>query len=193
MSNVANWDRAKERFPSTTKLTESDWVDYFDEQPDVMHAILGDIFVITKAHEATVKKSGRRPKHTNGSLDELWNMLTPRYSNEPFGEAVKELIGQQSLRGFAPKIPMHYWSLVRLMRGERKIINPTDIPGSMQTLEMIARAGRVSPFYFYEYRTLYIFSMFDEVFTAKPNFTIGIVKRLTDIQKAVNGSDTRTH
>jgi hypothetical protein len=182
--NVADWERAKEQYPSTTKLTEADWVAYFDEQPDVMHAILGDIFVITKAHEATVKKAGRRPKFTNGSLDELWDMLTPTYSTAPFSEAVTELIGDQSIRGFSAKIPMHYWSLIRLMRGERKIINPNDINSSMQTLEMIAKAGRVSAFYFTEYRTLYIFKMFEEVFAAKPNFTIGIVKRLTDIQRS---------
>lgn len=180
---MADWDRAKEQYPSTTKLTESDWVAYFDEQPDVMHAILGDIFVITKAHEATVKKSGRRPKFTNGSLDELWDMLTPTYSTAPFGEAVTELIGEQSIRGFSAKIPMHYWSLIRLMRGERKIVQPQDIAGSMQTLEMIAKAGKVSPFYFAEYRSLYIFAMFEEVFAAKPNFTIGLTKRLVDIQR----------
>lgn len=182
-SNVADWDRAKEQYPSTTKLTESDWVAYFDQQPDVMHAILGDIFVITKAHEATVKKSGRRPKHTNGSLDELWDMLTPTYSTAPFGQAVQDLIGAQSIRGFSAKIPMHYWSLIRLMRGERKIVNPNDIESSMQTLEMIAKAGKVSAFYFVEYRTLYIFKMFEEVFAAKPNFTIGLAKRLSDIQR----------
>jgi hypothetical protein len=184
VSNAANWERAKEQYPSTTKLTESDWVAFFDEQPDVMHSILGDIFVITKAHEATVKKSGRRPKHTNGSMDELWKMVTPRYSTEPFGEALKELIGEQSIRGFSKKVPMHYWSLIRLMNGERRIVNPHDIQGSMRTLELIARAGKVSAFYFYEYRTLYIFSMFEEVFTAKPNFTIGLVKRLSDIQRS---------
>jgi hypothetical protein len=181
--NVADWERAKQNYPSTTKLTESDWVAFFDEQPDVMHAILGDIFVITKAHEATVKKSGRRPKFTNGSLDELWDMITPTYSTEPFGSAVEALIGQQSIRAFSAKIPMHYWSLIRLMRGERKIVQPNDIEGSMRTLEMIAKAGKVSAFYFAEYRTLYIFQMFEEVFTAKPNFTVGLVKRLSDIQR----------
>jgi len=185
LSNAANWERAKEQYPSVEKLTESDWVSFFDEQPDVMHKILGDIFVITKAHESLVKKSGRRPKHTNGSMDELWNMITPRYSTAPFGVAVRDLIGNQSIRGFSAKIPMHYWSLIRLMRGERKIVNPNDIEASMQTLELIARAGKVSAFYFVEYRTLYIFRMFEEVFAAKPNFTVGLAKRLKDIE--VNG------
>jgi hypothetical protein len=181
-SGGANWENAKQMYPSTVKLGESDWVAFFDEQPDVMHSILGDIFVITKAHESVVKKSGRRPKHTNGSMDELWKMVTPRYSTEPFGEAVKDLIGDQSIRGFSAKIPMHYWSLIRLMRGERKIVNPNDIQSSMNTLELIARAGKVSAFYFQEYRTLYIFKMFEEVFTAKPTFTIGLVKRLQDLK-----------
>lgn len=182
MTNSANWERAKEQYPSTTKLTESDWIEFFDERPDVMHQILGDIFVITKAHNATVKKSGRRPRYINGSLDELWEMITPKYSTDPFGESVKTLIGDQSIRSFAAKIPMHYWSLIRLMRGERQIVNPHDISASMTTLEQIAKAGNVHPTFFAEYRTLYIFSMFHDVFAAKPNFTIGLTKRLSEIQ-----------
>jgi hypothetical protein len=183
VTNSANWERAKEQYPSTTKLTESDWVNFFTERPDAMHQILGDIFVITKAHNATVKKSGRRPKHVNGNLDDLWNMITPKYSVKPFAESMTELIGDQSIRSFAAKIPMHYWSLIRLIRGERRIVNPNDIASSMQTLELIAKAGKVHPAYFVEYRTLYIFSMFNEVFEAKPNFTIGLVKRLREIDK----------
>ena len=181
-TNSADWERAKEMYPSTTKLTESDWVNFFTERPDAMHAILGDIFVITKAHESTVKKSGRRPKHINGSMDELWDMITPQYSNEPFGVSVKALIGEQSIRAFSAKIPMHYWSLIRLMRGERQIVNPNDINSSMQTLELIARAGKVHPSYFMEYRTLYIMRVFDEVFASRPQFTIGLMKKLTEIR-----------
>jgi hypothetical protein len=110
-------------------------------------------------------------------------MITPKYSVKPFAESMTELIGDQSIRSFAAKIPMHYWSLIRLIRGERRIVNPNDIASSMQTLELIAKAGKVHPAYFVEYRTLYIFSMFNEVFEAKPNFTIGLVKRLREIDK----------
>jgi hypothetical protein len=182
MSGTADFERAKEMFPSTTKLDEHDWVAYFTEHPEVVHAILGDIYVITKADRATVKKSGRRPRHINGNMDELWEMITPRYSTAPFGEALTELMGDQSLRGFSRKIPMHYWSLARLMRGERQIVNPYDMDASMQLLEQIAKAGKVNPLYFAEYRQLYIFKMFSEVFSRQPNFTIGLSKRLLSIE-----------
>lgn len=184
MAGSADWNNAKTKYPSTYELAEQDWVQYFTEHPDVVHSILGDIYVITKADQATVKKSGRRPRHINGNLDELWGMITPVYATEPFGESVKQLIGDQSIRQFSAKIPMHYWSLIRLMRGERQIINPYDIESSMQTLEMIAKAGKVAPAFFAEYRQLYIFKMFRQVFTARPNFTIGIVKQLYDIERA---------
>lgn len=178
MAGSADWDRAKSLYPSTTKLTESDWLDFFTDNPDIVHKILGDIYVITKADAATQKKSGRRPRHINGNLDELWKMITPRYATEPFGPAVQELIGTQSIRQFSGKIPMHYWSLIRLMRGERQIVNPYDIESSMKTLELVAKAGKVHPTYFSEYRQLYIFSMFRDLFAQNPNFTIGVVQRL---------------
>lgn len=170
-------------YPSTEKLDEHDWVDYFTEHPEVVHQILGDIYVITKADRALVKKSGRRPRHINGNLDELWDMVTPRFSTEPFGVSMQELIGDMSLRQFAAKIPMHYWSLARLIRGERQIVNPYDMDASMQLLEQIAKAGKVNPLFFAEYRQLYIFRMFREVFTSQPNFTIGLSKRLRSIER----------
>lgn len=178
MSGTADWERAKEMYPSTVTNTEDDWVDLFSQRPDIMHAILGDIYVITKANEAAVRKSGRRPRYINGNMDELYDMITPKFATEPFGVAIKDLIGDQSIRKFAAKIPMHYWSLIRLMRGERQIVNPNDIDSSMTTLEMIARAGRVSPNYFIEYRTLYIMRVFRDVFAARPNLTIGVMKKM---------------
>jgi hypothetical protein len=171
-------------YPSTVNATEKDWVDLFDERPDVMHSILGDIYAITKANQAVTRKPGRRPRHVNGNLDELYAMITPTYATVPFGEAVAELIGTQSIRQFSAKIPMHYWSLIRLMRGERQIVNPYDIEASMKTLEMIAKAGKVQPSYFVEYRTLYIMAVFRDVFAAKPNVSIGLMKRLRDLESA---------
>lgn len=185
MSGTADWDRAKQMFPSTTKLEEQDWVEYFTEHPEVVHSILGDIYVITKADQAVVKKSGRRPRHINGNMDELWSMITPKFATVPFGEAMTELMGDQSLRQFSAKIPMHYWSLRRLIHGERQIVNPYDMDASMQLLERIAKAGKVNPLYFAEYRQLYIFRMFREVFTNQPQFTIGLSKRLRAIEQAV--------
>ena len=41
------------------------------------------------------------PKDAN--LDELWDITKPRFSMHPFGIAVKELIGERSLRQFAAK------------------------------------------------------------------------------------------
>lgn len=181
-TSQANWDNAKQQYPSTTDLTPKDWVAYFDRNPEVMSKILGDIYVITKAHQSETKRSGRRPRHINGSLDELWGMITPTYSTEPFGPALRDVMNGTSIRAFAAKIPMHHSLLIRLMNGERNIVNPYDIPGTMRTLETIAKAGKVHPTYFSEYRTLYIFSMFTELFAAKPNFTITLSKRLNDIE-----------
>jgi hypothetical protein len=175
---AADFEKAKRLYPSTTKLSEKDWVEFFDRRPDVMHAILGDIYVHTKAHMDSVKKTGRRPRHVNGNMDELWDMITPQYAMEPFGTAVVELMNGQSLRQFSAKIPMHHESLSRLINGERNIINVHRPFESMQILERIAIAGKVHPAYFVEWRTLYVLSVMSDMMASRPNVSIGLVRQI---------------
>jgi len=175
---AADFEKAKRLYPSTTKLSEKDWVEFFDRRPDVMHAILGDIYVHTKAHMDTVKKTGRRPRHVNGNMEELWDMITPRYATEPFSTSVVELMDGQSLRQFAAKIPMHHYTLSRLISGERNLINVHEPFESMKTLERIAIAGRVHPAFFVEWRTLYVLSILTDMMYAKPNVSIGLVRQI---------------
>jgi hypothetical protein len=170
--------RAHAMFP-TTKMTDADgWVPFFDGRPDALHTLIGDIYRIVKAHEPAVRKTGRRPRSINGNMQELWEMISPRFSQEPFAEAVKELMGTTSLRAFAAKIPMAHYSLTRLMTGERAIVKVNDPKGSMALLESIAKAGKVHPSYFCEWRELYVWSVLQEVLTAKPNLSISLVKQI---------------
>jgi hypothetical protein len=170
-------------YPSTTQLTTDDWVAFFDQRPDVMHQLLGDIFSYTKAAEAEVKKTGRRPKHTKGSLDELWTMITPRYSMDPFHLSILDLMGNRSLRSFAARIPMHHVQLMRLIKGERNLVSVHDSFASMATLEQIARAGGVHPAYFREWRELYIMSLLNQIFSENPSYSVAMVKKLRDIRQ----------
>lgn len=170
--------RAHAMFPST-KMEPDSWVELFDRRPDIMHALLGDLYRFTKMNEAEVKKTGRRPRAINGNLDELHAMLTPQFSHKPFGDAMRDLMGSTSLRAFAARIPMHHHQLTRLMNGERAIVKVHDPKGSMALLETIARAGKVHPAYFAEWRELYAWSVIQEVLVAKPNFSITLVKMLT--------------
>jgi hypothetical protein len=163
----ADWDRAKELFPSTGYGVEQ-WVELFDKDPSVMYAILGDI---AKVYVATngPRKTGRRPG-VNMSLDELEKIITPQYSLEPLSESLPALIGGQSLRSFASKVPVHHHQLRRLMRG--------DAPLTMSMLESLARAGRVGPAYFTEWRAMYLAQMLTDIATSRPNVSVRFYKQL---------------
>jgi hypothetical protein len=178
-ANHADWERAAEMYPVTQYTGDKAfWTFFFEQRPDVLHQLLGDLYLITKVHEKAERRGGRRARMVNGNLDELWGMLTPRYANVGFGDAVRELMGDASLRQFAARIPMHHHSLARLMNGERQVVNPHDAEGSMRLLESVARAGGVHPAYFAEWRELYVLHALHEVFTAHPNLSIGVVKKL---------------
>lgn len=160
----ADLDNARQQFPMRS---EAEWVELFDRAPQVMHAILGDIFRETKAErerEEGRARMGRRPGVVNGSLNELYDMITPRYAMEPFPISVRELIGTTSLRGFAMRAAMSHSVLSRLITGE--------IPLSKYRLESLAKAGRVAPAFFMEYRELIIVEAVQALLRNRPNVSV---------------------
>ena len=164
-------ENAKQQF---RHRSVDEWIALFDRAPHVMHQILGDIFRETRAQEERLNgkaRIGRRPKTIDGTMDELWDMITPRYSMDPFPIAVKELIdAAPSLRAFALKAKMNHPTLLRLMSGEMKL--------DKYRLAAIARAGNVSPAFFIEYREMVIVEAITTVFTAKPNYSLAAYKEL---------------
>ena len=168
--SAADWDNAKRWFP---ERSVDDWVGLFDRAPHILHSILGDIYRESKAEterEEGRARIGRRPKAIDGNLEDLWGMITPRYSMEPFPEAVKALIGQRSLRAFAARIPTHHMTLLRLMRGTT--------PLDRKKLEAIAKAGRVHPAYFKEWREAFVLDAVAALLHAKPNLSIRVHKEM---------------
>lgn len=168
----ADFDNARSQFPSV-KHGVDEWIKFFDDRPEVMLQILGDIYRETKAEEARESgkaPTGRRPKSINGNLDELYRMVTPQYSVEPFAVAVKELIGTRSLRAFAAKVPMNHHTLTRMMRGDVKL--------EMWRLEQIADAGKVNAAYFREYREMQLLEVIGRYFALRPNVSIALTKRI---------------
>lgn len=175
--NQADWSRVAGRIPAQSGTPEF-WVDFFEERPGVLHQLLGDLYLITRAQRQADRRGGRRSRTTNGNLDELWGMLTPRFALAPFGEAVTELMGEVSLRQFAARIPMHHHALGRLISGERPVVRPKDPQGSMQLLESIAKAGGVHPAYFAEWRELFIYNALHSAMQRQPNVSITLMKQL---------------
>jgi transcriptional regulator with XRE-family HTH domain len=97
-------------------------------------------------------------------------MITPRFAMVPFPEAVRELMGTQSLRAFAAKVPMDHRELSRLMRGVSKL--------DCYVLERIAKAGDVTPAFFMEWRTLRICEVLSGLFAAQPNLSVQALKAM---------------
>lgn len=160
----ADWDNAREHFrlPDT-----NDWLERMDAFPEIFTAILSDIFRETRAERerrAGKAKIGRRPKVIEGSLDELWDMITPKYSMAPFAEAVGELMGGESTASFCRKIGLSRRTFQHMLAGNVRL--------EMFRLERIAAACEVSPAYFAEWRQAYVLTLVDELLAAQPNLGI---------------------
>lgn len=161
----ADFEEAKRRFPST-QMGEAEWLAFFDTS-DGMHAlgrVLGDIYDFVKAEEereAGIHRMGRRPRR-DGSLEDVYNTVFPQaYTMDPFREAMHKLLNGRSRRQFAPKIPMTQTMFNRLLRG--------DFEPDMTMLESIARASKVQPAFFVEWRAMFVSQQIDKVLRARPN------------------------
>lgn len=176
---VADWENTRQ-FDSL-KHADDEWVQFFDQRPDVLHAILGDIYVTVtydeRKRETGKRLDGRRVMPKDANLDALNEMITPRYSMDGFGLSVRELIGERSLRQFAGRVPMDHRELSRMMRGETR--------PSMYWMEQIATSCRITPHFFLEYRVAFITQKLGEVFAVRPNLSIGVVKKLTSVPTSV--------
>jgi hypothetical protein len=183
LPKAANLPRAKRMFAGGAR-TDDEWVEFFNRRTDVLHAILGDVYIVHEYDERKQRgagRDGRRTMPNDANLDKLWDITTPRYSMHPFPVAVKELIGERSLRQFAAKVPMDHRELSRMMRGVA--------PPTPYWLEQIAKAGKVNPAFFMEYRHAYVAEVLDVVFTTRPNLGIGVFKKLANVveRTAANG------
>ncbi len=170
----AQWEQARTLYPSAEYGARA-WADYFEAYPDVLTKLLGDTYRVYKAEQAKRDgggnpAGGRRRSQVNGNLDELWAILTPRFSEEPFAASCKELIGQQSLRAFAMRSGMDHRELSRLLRGVSK---PTTY-----WLECIAKAADVHPAYFLEWRVATVVGILSEAMAKQPALSITAIKSL---------------
>ena len=115
--------------------TEEFWVTYLDENPDVLHRLLADIYEATYGADAPP------------TLDDLWKLMSdqPRYASAPFGEAVIDALGGRSINWLAGQAGVSQSVLSRMVNGLKPVVNIKDIRGSMYRLERIAAVLRVHP------------------------------------------------
>lgn len=169
----ADYERAKREFPSTS-MGEAEWVAVFDRNPDIMWAIVGDIYDAVKTEqekESGVRRMGRRPARAGTSMDEVYATVFPsQYSMDPFPVAFEKLIAGRSQRALAEQIPCHQVTVSRLLAG---VWQP-----DLVMLERIAVACHVPPHFFVEYRAMLIGQMVTRVLTDQPNMGVTAMKRV---------------
>lgn len=155
---------------------EQMWVDRFTEDPDLMWLIVGDVVRYVSADEiprGTRVSSRRQTQDKDRNLQSVWRVLHGHYSNDPFPVAVQELIGKRSLRDFASRSGFgSVQTLIRYQRGER--------PLTMTCMEGMAKAGRVEPHYFVEYRALWLGRELQRAMLARPNESLKAIKMIRD-------------
>lgn len=169
----ANYDRARELYPSVT-MGEQQWIDAFDRNPDIMWAIVGDVYDAVKTEEekaAGIRRMGRRPARQSSSMQEVYATVFPTvYSSDPFPEALVKLLNGRSQRAFAAKIPCNQATISRLLSGQ--------LQPDLIMLERVAAAAKVPPYFFLEYRAQVIGYMVTKILTEKPNMSIAAMKHV---------------
>jgi hypothetical protein len=184
VSKNADWARANALCPPE-RYGSQDWLDHYESNPDILTKMLGDMYRVYKSEEAkragtANPAGGRRKAHINGNLDELWSIITPRFSVDPFHLAFAELKGKRSLRAFAMKCSIDYRRLSLLVQTSAGTIPPGRHSHiSRYELEQIAKAGAVHPAFFVEWRLAVVQDLVTEVFASQPNLSISMLRNLS--------------
>lgn len=166
-AGTARWDVAQSAFPSTADGAD-EWLAVLVNEPGVLHKILSDIAKVARATDGE-KRTGRRPVVGMG-LDQLWQLLYPDPSMDPFSEALAKLLAGTSQRTFAPKVPCNQATISRLLAGE--------IVPDIVMLERLAAAGGVPPSYFREWRAMKLGQLVVHAYLEQPHLSVTVLKQL---------------
>jgi hypothetical protein len=178
----AQWDQARLLCPPE-QYGAPEWREHYRAHPEILTQMLGDLYRVYKSEQAKRNGSanpqgGRRKSHINGSLDELWSIITPRYAHVPFAQAVRDLEplgrggrGQQGgLRSLALRSNLTERTLRRMLNGQVTL--------ERDLIEAVARGLRVHPAYFLEWRVLIVQELVAEVLFGAPHLSIGALRNL---------------
>lgn len=168
--------QTRELLAPADEYTSEDWQNHYKEHPEVVLNMLGGIFRVYRAQEA--KKAGqgnpsggRRKRAVEGSIEDLFAIITPRLSMEPFPRAYADLFPPpKTLRQVALRSGIPHPALSEKLRGRRTV--------TRSDYELLARAADVHPAYFREWRAMALADMVTVVFEAHPNLSITMLRKL---------------
>lgn len=160
----ADWERARQAVP---------WLEGGDVAaqlaarvtPETIWRIVSDVYDIAKTDEERAKgqvRIGRRPAREEVPLDEVLATLLPEpYQDKPFREALRELMGSDSQWTFARKVPCDQATLSRLLNGKSE--------PDRHMLEALAAAGGKGPWWFVEWRAMFMADLVRAMFMRHPH------------------------
>lgn len=164
MADVPNYAELVQR-PDT-------WDKVLAEDPDIMHALIGDVLKIVQSDGAE-GRVGRRPSADAMSFDEMWATLFPeRFSTEAFPDALLALMAGRSQGQFAMRVPCTQAAISQLLSGKRE---PTP-----HMMEALARAGGVTAAYFVEWRAWWLGERVTAAMVSNPRLTATVMKRVAN-------------
>jgi hypothetical protein len=176
----ADFSRAVERYPSVG-MGEAEWLAVFDQRPDIMWRIFGDIYDTVKAEEDKRlgrRAMGRRPGRSAVSLTEFYDVVFREpFSNDPFTEALDKLMSGKTLSEIARLVPCDKGYLSRVLNGK--------VPLTLLLMERIAESVAIHPSYFLEWRAKYLSGLVESVLTERPNLAIGHIQRVQAGRRAL--------
>lgn len=171
------WDEVVKRHEDSQPSIDPEyWTRAFEEKPELMYKLLRDVFRVAHGRNAA-----------EPTMESLRDLLVPQYCERPFPDAIRELLAGRSVRWLAQQMGLHHQQVQRILNGSRSILLVHDLEGSLVRIEEFARALRVHPSYFQEWRRLWILQLVDEAFTVQPDLTVQFIERLADTPPARAG------
>lgn len=171
----ADWGRARTLAPAED-YSGREWACFLAEHPDTFVQMLGDVYRIYKSEEKkrlglADPRGGRRKSSIDGNIEELFRILEPTFSSDPFPVSFPIAKGKRSLRQVAMRAKVHPGLISHWLAGRRPI--------GRHDLEAVAKALDVHPAYFREWRSLVVHEAVDAVFESSPNLSITALKEIT--------------
>lgn len=167
-------EKARALYPSCAMGT-AEWNAFFQTPAgeQAFGRIVYDILDELKSQEerdAGMRRIGRRPQRSAIPLQEVYDTIFPtEFDNAPMREQMRPHVKNQ--RAFARRANIAQSQVSRILSGEI-----TDVP--IEMMESIARACKVRPWRFPEWRAAYVGQLVSEMMLQSPHLGTRVLKGL---------------
>lgn len=168
----ADVEGAIERYPGI-RATPEELVEKMEANPDIAFRILYDMADTVKAAEERrlgQHRTGRRVKVKMSKDRIVREALGPPPSMDPFPVAITELMNGRSQDTFAKLMGISQGQLSRLISGKKQ--------ADRDVLELAAAAGSVPPWYFREWRSMFVGEWISAMLEVHPNISMTLMRQL---------------